>query len=77
VHTFVALRFSAFGRLATVWSSTDQVRKGPKESDAIEAVLRQHGYSFVPIAALDEMYDGCCRFGDRIETWWERFFGYP
>ena len=72
----IAVRFSNFGRLYTIYSAVpDTLTHYPV--DRIRAVVELQGWRYVPADELGEIYDGKNRAfnGGRI-TWWIRFFDY-
>lgn len=72
IMTKLEIRFSAFGNLFTVWS------RSPDAAilRSIVGVLEEAGYTFVPIEATNEAYDGKNRAKSQIRTWFARFFDY-
>ncbi|MDO9022288.1 MAG: hypothetical protein Q7V43_35515 [Myxococcales bacterium] len=72
----IAVRFSNFGRLYTIYSAVpDTLTHYPL--DRIRAVVELRGWRYVPADELGEIYDGKNRaFNDGRTTWWIRFFDY-
>ena len=71
----IALRFSNYGKLFTLYSLTDSLEKYPVQE--IKSIVSEKGWSFIDAKELDRPYDG-----KNIElqkagiTWWIRFFDY-
>ncbi len=76
ILTYVAVRFSALGRLATVWGCVPERPVERALEQKLATLLEAHGYLFVPRAFLEEPYDGVNRFAPQIRDWWCRFFDY-
>jgi len=69
----LAIRFSAFGKFATVFSNTG--KEIETKNDIIE-ILESEGYIFVEDSLLDEIYDGINKYIGANDTWWIRYFDY-
>jgi hypothetical protein len=72
--TRLSIRFSCFGRMATVcdWGQgIEAVRLS-----ALGDLLSAHGFVYVPEAALQEKYDGRAWPGQGPPTWFRRYFDY-
>jgi hypothetical protein len=76
ILTYIAIRFSAFGRLATLWGNVPEAPLDAELCGRIARVLVNAGYVVVPADALDEPYDGTNQFASQIRTWWLRYFDY-
>lgn len=76
LYVAVGIRFSAFGRLATVWSSSQTEAPPSSVVSGIAAELQSHGYRFVSLDALEEPYTGTNRHLQSLASWWRRFFDY-
>ncbi|MBD2102670.1 hypothetical protein [Leptolyngbya sp. FACHB-261] len=75
ILTVLAIRFSAFGKLFTVWSNSTKEKVNRNLIDEVVATLQDHGYVYVDADALQESYTGShTDFKDT--TWWLRFFDY-
>ena len=68
-----AVRFSAFGRMVTVWANPGRMLLDADQKRRILEVLEREGYRYVPAEALDVPYTGT---NPHIATWWIRFFDY-
>lgn len=71
----VAVRFSNFGRLYTVWTSYPSWRIAPETVERIIGAVRAAGFVYVEAEELQEPYTGR---NPALEgsTWWIRFFDY-
>jgi len=71
----IAIRFSNFGRLFTIYSLTDSLKRYPV--DKLKELIGKHGWKFIDPADLDKPYDGKNDVlkGEKI-TWWVRYFDY-
>ena len=76
VLTRVAIRFSCFGRLVTIWGNVEEAPVSDELARALEAALTVHGYCYVPSAQLEEPYSGSHVHAASIGSWWLRFFDY-
>lgn len=76
VLTYVAIRFSAFGRLVTIWGNVPEAPVSDGLRTRLNAALTQAGYVPVPYDDLDSPYTGINRFAAEIGTWWLRYFDY-
>ena len=73
------VRFSAFGRLATVLSLDGWLEQHGVELSAIATVLERHGFPFVGRSEADVPYDGPNSKALSMDpdlTWWSRYFDY-
>jgi hypothetical protein len=70
--TRLAISFSCFSRLVTVWGNAPDATL----VRAIVKLLEIDGYRYVPMEALREAYDGRNRQKTSIRTWYARFFDY-
>lgn len=70
----MAIVFSNFGNLVTVWSvDPESLNRYPLED--IVNILEGHGFVYIPRSSLDAGYDG--RHATRVKiTWLDRFFSY-
>lgn len=66
------VRFSNFGRLATVTS--DDLLVG-NELEVICEVLKEYEFTFIPAEALEVDYFGQVK-EDGVDSWWRRYFDY-
>jgi hypothetical protein len=76
VGTELAIRFSGFGRLVTIFSTESDESPLPQAASLV-GILEAAGYLYVPCEVLEEEYSG--NLADRfpqITTWWLRFFDY-
>jgi hypothetical protein len=72
----VAIRFSGFGRLVTVWGNVPESLPSDTLKTALATVLEARGYKYIPEIALEEAYQGHNQHEAQIDTWWSRFFDY-
>ena len=72
----VAIRFSSFGRLATIHTNSALSDLGRYPVDRLAELLEVHGFVYVPHEALAEPYDGVLPNMPADYTWWLRFFDY-
>ena len=72
----IAIRFSSFGKLYTLFTSLDEFPpQYPVEK--IHDVIQQHGWRFVDGEVLEVPYDGVNQsLRDWGVTWWVRYFDY-
>jgi len=72
---YIAIRFSAFGRMVTVYSGNDGGEGLTRVEAPVVALLTAHGYRYIPKTLLDEEYPGA---EDWMQgwTWFTRFFYY-
>ena len=72
----LAVRFSCFGNLFTVWSTChDSVKLSQEVIDAVIKAVSDRGYTYVPAEELDSEYNGTNPHL-RGSSWWIRFFDY-
>lgn len=76
ILTQLAIRFSAFGRLVTVWGNVPEAPISDRVRASLESALSQAGYVPVPCDALDSPYTGIHKFAAEIKTWWACYFDY-
>jgi hypothetical protein len=76
ILTYVAVRFSCFGRLVTIWGNVPETPISNTLELALAVELENRGYCYVPAATLDEPYSGPNVHAASIATWWLRFFDY-
>jgi len=75
LDTVLAVRFSAFGRLFTIWSHCPTQPIEAEQLAQIINTVESRGFRYVDTASLDEPYHGRNPlFGG--STWWYRFFDY-
>lgn len=74
IETVLALRFSNFGQLFTVWSVAPEPLPVPLVAVLVEAAGAA-GFHYVCADDLDEAYTGTHRLF-RHASWWERYFDY-
>ena len=73
-YAVLAIMFSSFGRLFTVWWN-DETPPDPAIVPPVIEAVRERGYIYIASAMLNSAYTGIDpRF--QGETWWTRFFGY-
>jgi hypothetical protein len=72
----IAIRFSSFGRMATIHTNSRQSDLGRYPVDRLAELLEEHGFVYVPAAALDEPYDGVVPNVPKDFTWGTRYFDY-
>lgn len=74
VATNFSIRFSCFGRMVTicVWESGQENFPVTELADR----LSEHGFVYVPEAALQEKYDGRTWTYEQAPTWFRRFFDF-
>jgi hypothetical protein len=70
----LAIRFSNFGGLFTVWT-TSATPVSPEIVGKVIEVVKQHGYRYIDNAVLDESYSGASPRW-KGESWRIRFFDY-
>jgi hypothetical protein len=71
----IAIRFSAFGRMATVYSANRDEKDLLRFAPALVDVLERHGFHFAPEAELSGPYPGKEEWTSGW-TWFTRFFDY-
>ncbi|MFO0803741.1 MAG: hypothetical protein U0791_11565 [Gemmataceae bacterium] len=76
----IALRFSSFGKMATVHTNSAASDLALYPVAQLEQILEKAGFQFIPAESLSERYDGKLKglghlFGSKA-TWWYRFFDY-
>ena len=76
ILSYVAIRFSAFGRFATIWGNVAELPISDSLLLKLTDALTDAGYVPIPIADLNERYDGGNQYAESIETWWYRYFDY-
>lgn len=76
IHTIVAVRFSSFGDLFTVWNHcSSDIRLSEVIVQQIAATVEGNGFIYISIKELDKPYTGTNQaFIGR--SWWYRFFDY-
>lgn len=76
----VAMRFSAFGRMATIYTNSAASDLGGYPVTGLAELLGQHGFNYIPVESLGERYDGKLQWLHQslggAATWWYRFFDY-
>jgi hypothetical protein len=72
----IAIRFSAFGRMATIYTNSAQSDLKRYPVERLAALLEDHGFVYVPAEALAEPYDGLTPNMPPDFTWGLRFFDY-
>lgn len=71
----IAIRFSNFGRLYTIYSATESLADYPVEG--MRTIIDSHGWHFVSLTDLEKPYDGKnIKLREAKITWWVRFFDY-
>jgi hypothetical protein len=79
VRMKIAIRFSNFGGMATVWADRSVSDLNEYPVDRLVRQLTEHGFVPVCADALREVYDGkndTSWSSARPFTWWLRFFEY-
>lgn len=76
ILTYLAIRFSAFGRLVALWGNVPEAPLNAAVCEQLNQLLTNAGYTVIPADDLEERYNGQNRFADQIENWWHRFFDY-
>jgi hypothetical protein len=74
--TYVAIRFSAFGRFVTICGNVPEAPLAAGLVDELVKVLSTAGFTYIPAEVLAEKYDGCVRGAPEDTTWWDRYFDY-
>ncbi len=73
----IAIRFSSFGRMATIHANSVLSDLGQYPVAPLAALLEVQGFVYVPAEVLAEPYDGVLpHVPADITTWWGRFFDY-
>lgn len=75
-HVVLAIRFSAFGRMFTIWHSRPE--EFAVDSALVQRVIsavQNAGYTYADAAELQSPYDGPNRHLAGV-SWWERYFDY-
>lgn len=72
----LAIRFSSFGRMATIHTNSARSDLGRYPVDRLATLLDEHGFVYIPAEALTEPYDGVLPNVPADFTWWLRFFDY-
>jgi hypothetical protein len=70
--TRLAISFSCFSQLVTVWGNSPDATL----VRAVVKLLEIDGFRYVPMEALNEAYDGRNRQKPSIRTWYARFFDF-
>jgi hypothetical protein len=76
LHTEIAIRFSSFGKMATICTSLARSEWSAFPLQALAELLAEHGYIYVDAKALDEPYDGKLKGLHDRANWFVRFFDY-
>ncbi len=75
-NTVLAIRFSSFGRLFTVWSACrDERQLAPNLTDQVIQFVASKGNTYVDGDSLEETYSGANPHLQGV-TWGIRFFNY-
>lgn len=74
----LCVRFSAFGRLFTVFTHAGRLNDARFDLARIVETVRERGFHYVPAGELREPYDGANEAlrGDPGISWWTRYFDY-
>ena len=72
----IALRFSTFGRMATVRTNSAASDLGECAVTRLVSLFGAHGFCYVDPQSLSEPYDGELKGLGGEATWWHRFFDY-
>jgi hypothetical protein len=72
----IAIRFSSFGRMATIHTNSALSDLGRYPVERLAALLEEYGFVYIPAEALAEPYDGVMPDVPADFTWWFRFFDY-
>lgn len=75
IDTVLAVRFSAFGNLFTVWSACSSEQLPPSVVEQVIKTTENHGFIYVNADELNEPYTGQHE-GFKTMSWWIRFFDY-
>ena len=67
------IRFSNFGEMVSI---NDDDGLPPDLLERIQAILKRHGYVYMPYALLEQPYTGVNPGVTGIETWWIRYFDW-
>ena len=76
ILTYLAIRFSAFGQLVTLWGNVPEAPIPSSLEEQLCRILLNAGYKVIPAQVLDGPYDGQHKFKSQITTWWLRYFDY-
>lgn len=75
-QTVFAVRFSAFGKLTTIWSvCPEQLKVSTETADSVVEELLTSGFRYVDVALLNELYSGLHPLF-KGTNWYYRFFDY-
>jgi hypothetical protein len=71
IHTILGIRFSCFGNLFTIWSTSSEPLEANKIKALVEAV-KTHGFVYIDMDSLNEPYYA---ENHRLSgTWWDQYF---
>ncbi|RYD82725.1 MAG: hypothetical protein EOP84_08975 [Verrucomicrobiaceae bacterium] len=69
IETFVAVRFSSFGKFFTVWGNSSRRPLSGEMLGRIAALVSEHGFLYVPSSLLDQPHP-------EWKSWGTRYFDY-
>ena len=76
IETFVAVRFSAFGNLFTIWSTSSTRPLTDEERRGVAELVSAAGFLYAPVELLQLPYSGVQFSQHDIQDWWQHFFEY-
>jgi len=76
IETYVGVRFSAFGNLFTIWSTSSTRPLADEERLKIAAVVSNAGFLYAPLELLKLPYSGVKFSQQGAQDWWYHFFEY-
>lgn len=79
VRKNLAIRFSNFGRMATILADEQVSSLDRYPVDRLVGLLQEHGFTYIDARALNEPYDGKADASWHVGgpfTWWLRYFDY-
>lgn len=72
----LAIRFSNFGNLVTIFTNSVRRTLSDYPVARLETILKEHGFDPVPADQLNVPYDGKNVPFENGLTWWTRYFDY-
>jgi hypothetical protein len=75
VGSRIVIRFSCFGKLFTIFSTSDDEKLDESIVDGIIAEVQRYGFIYVEADGLEEIYSGINPHL-KGQTWWIRYFDY-
>lgn len=76
IETFVAVRFSAFGNLFTIWSTSSMRPLTDEERFRIAELVSSVNFLYAPVELLELPYCGVQFSKHGTRDWWQHFFEY-